>query len=292
MIMKKQTVFIRGIVCCFIGSVVYVRAEGQCPGGTNDLSIGERKWAPISSGVLFVDGRYIPPPYVVSRKEGDVFVNGHDIAWALQWPPKKRMPPPPPPETEPVMPTSITKQTTRYDKDYLTYISNVRQFLFAKFGSEKGIDLMVDVYRRLPCIKTAVRDVTSPNTIEVVWADGSRGGIIQVPPKRKEIDLTKEQAESFIDKTAEIFVKGLSNGDYYMLEGGGPSRSGLWGGAQQIFLPLAAAMRGAKDEADFLAIMKTNQPPGGMSEKTLRSFYKYKDEVPEWERRLRGCDGK
>jgi len=27
--MKKQPIFIRGIVCCFIGSVACVRAEGQ-----------------------------------------------------------------------------------------------------------------------------------------------------------------------------------------------------------------------------------------------------------------------
>ena len=153
--------------------------------------------------------------------------------------------------------------------------------------------MMVDVYKKMPCIRDAKLDPDNPNCIILTWASGEQGYNSQLPPpRRKEIDLTKEQAESFIDKTAEIFVKGLSNGDYYMLEGGGPSRSGLWGGAQQIFLPLAAAMRGAKDEADFLAIMKTNQPPGGMSEKTLRSFYKYKDEVPEWERRLRGCDDK
>ena len=131
--MKKQTVF---IVCCFIGSVACVRAEGQCPGGTNDLSIGERKWAPISSGVLFVDGRYIPPPYVVSRKEGDVFVNGHDIAWALQWPPKKRMPPPPPPVGEPVLPASITEKTTKFDKDFIGYVHYMRQYLM---DSKKGL---------------------------------------------------------------------------------------------------------------------------------------------------------
>jgi hypothetical protein len=290
MIMKKQTVFIRGIVCCFIGSVVCVRAEGQCPGGTNDLSIGERKWAPISSGVLFVDGRYIPPPYVVSRKEGLVFVNNHQIVWALQWPPRKKTTPPPP-KKMPSIPSTITTNTTPYDKDYIAYISDTRQYLVSKHGDLVGNEMMANIYKGLPCVKEAKPDPQDPRRVTLIWIDGERYNI-SPPPPRGELNITKEQAESFIDKTAEIFVRGLSNGDYYMLEGGGPSRSGLWGGAQQIFLPLAAAMRGAKDEADFLAIMKTNQPPGGMSEKTLRSFYKHRDEVPEWERRLRGCDGK
>jgi hypothetical protein len=289
MIMKKQTVFIRGIVCCFISSVVYVRAEGQCSGGTNDLSIGERTWAPISNGVLFVDGRYIPPPYVVSRKEGLVFVNNHQIVWTFQWPPKE----PPfssPPKEMPVMPSSITEKTTKYDKNYLSYVYDVQQYLTSRYGETQGIIMMAEVYQGMPCVRSAKFGNSDSNTLEVSWMNGAHSNIRLTPMPVGKLNITKEQAESFIDKTAEIFVRGLSNGDYYMLEGGGPSRSGLWGGAQQIFLPLAAAMRGAKDEADFLAIMKTNQPPGGMSEKTLRSFYKYKDEVPEWERRLRGCD--
>ena len=260
--------------------------------GTNDLSIGERVWPSISNGIMFVDGKYISPPYVVSRHESDIFVNGNNIAWALQWPPKKKSAPLPPPEHEPVMPSSITEKTTNFDNDFLQYFSDKRRFVFSKFGPNKGIDVMVDVFKELPCVSSAKKDPNSGNTIIVEWKNGEVMNINMIPHERKGVNLTREQAEAFIDKTAEIFVRGLSNGDYYMLEGGGPSRSGLWGGAKQIFLPLADAMRVARDEADFLSIMKTNQPPGGMSEKTFRSFYQHKGELPKWEPRLRDATGK
>jgi hypothetical protein len=281
-----------------IGAVIFsgylatnAQAE-QGEGGTNNLSIGERVWPPISTGVLFVDGKYIPPPYVVSRRESDVFISGHKIAWVLQWPPKKRNPPPPPPTEKPTMPASITENTTRYDKNYLAYTSRTRQYLIAKYGEEKGIELMVGVYRVLPCIQSAQLEKDDPHVIEVIWTDGSRDGFLQIPPKRKEPDLTKEQAEKYIDSMAEIFVRGLSRNSYYMLEGGGPSRSGSWIGAKQTFLPIADAINATKDEEEYLSVMKTNQPPGGMSEKILRSFYKYKDELPNWEPRLRAKESR
>jgi len=277
-----------GIITWVVAAAATVRAGVPDSGGTNDLSIGERVWPPISNGVLFVDGRYIPPPYVVSRKEGDVFVNEHGIAWVFQWPPKKTSAPPPPPEHEPLMPTCITETTTKFDPEYINFVSSCRHYFFSKFGEDKGIDEMVGVYNKLPCILDAKRASNdNKTTIIVKWKTGETSRIRLVPPHRKDIDLTKEQAENHIDKTAELFVRGLMRNKYYIVEGRSPSRSGNPEGAKQTFLPLAEAMRTAKDEAEYLAIMVTNQPPGGMSEKMLRSFYKYKDEVPKWEPRVR-----
>jgi hypothetical protein len=276
----------------FSGYLAINAQAEQGDGGTNNLSIGERAWPPISTGVLFVDGKYIPPPYVVSRREGAVFISGHPADWVLQWPPRKKNPPPPPPTEKPVLPASITEKTTQYDKDYIAYISRSKQYLIAKYGTEKGIELMVDVYRRLPIVASAKIDADDGHAIIVEWKNGETVNIDMIPHAHKQADPTKEQAEKYIDSIAEIFVRGLSRNDYYMLEGGGPSRSGSWIGAKQTFLPIADAIHATKDEAEYLSVMKTNQPPGGMSEKTLRSFYKYKDELPNWEPRLRAKESR
>ena len=279
------------ITLVVVAAATEVRAQDG-EQSANDLSIGERAWPPVSNGIIFVDGKYLQPPYTVLRREGDIFVNGQGIDGVMQWPPIKPPPPPPPPETEPVMPASITETTTRFDKDYLAYISDVHAYIMARHGQEKGIEMMVEVYRRLPCVKSAQREKEDSHSIEVIWMDGKKSSITQVRPWRKDDNFTKEQAERIIDKRTGNFANGLGNGRYYMMEGGRRSRSGTPEGARQTFLPLADAMRATESEEDFLAVMKTNQPPGGISEKTLRSFYKHKDEMPAWKARIHALEYK
>ena len=250
------------------------------------LSIGYKEWPSVTNGLVFIDGQFITPPYVVSRREGEILLNGLHLDWVMQWPPKKKTPPPSAPTMEPVMPSSITKQTTRYDKDYLTYISNIRQYLITKFGTKKGVEMMVDVYRKLPCIKTAEREENDPDSINVVWADGSKGGIRQIPFPRGELNLTKKQATEYIDHMAEIYVHALENNNYFMT-GSTVGRRGTHESFTRTLVPLAETLKIAKDEADFLSIMKTNQPVGGMSEAAFRAFYKHKDDLPKWEPRIR-----
>ena len=295
MSMEIQTVM-GGIgisILIVIAATVEARAQDGGTGMvTDDLSIGERVWPPVSNGIIFIDGKYLPPPYIVSRREGCVFVNEQGFDYLLQWPPIKTPPPPPPPETEPVMPESITEKTTKYDKEFATYISNTRSYLMAKHGQEKGIEMMVDVYRKLPCVKAAQREKEDSHSIKVIWMDGEKSSITQVRPRRKDDNYTKEQAERIIDKLTGNVVHGLGSGDYYMMQSGVRIGTGTMVGAKKVFLPIADAMHATENEEDFLAVMKTNQPPGGISEKTLRSFYKHKDEMPAWEARIRALEYK
>jgi hypothetical protein len=257
-----------------------------------DMSIGERTWPPVSNGVAFIDGKYIPPPYVISRREGEIYLNGFFWDWTIKWPPQKKTPLPPPPETMPNIPATITAKTTRYDKDYLSYVNQAYQYLIAKHGTKKGVEMMVDIYKKLPCIKEAHLNENSQDTIDVVWMDGSKGGIRQAPMPRADLNLTREQAEKYIDSIAEIYVRGLGENRYYYVMGKGDRRQGLFGGFQGTFGLYARALRASKDEADFLAIMKTNQPPGGISETWLKLFYSHKDDLPKWESRLLESDKK
>ena len=265
------------------------QGDGQI---TNDLSIGERAWPPVSNGIIFIDGKYLPPPYTVSRREGNILVNGQHFDFLMAWPPIKIPPPPPPPETEPVMPASITKNTSEYDRELAHYTSAVGDYLRAKHGQEKATEMMVDVYRKLPCVKSAQRRENS-HSIEIVWMNDSKDSIPQTPrPRRAEEKWTKEQAERIIDKLTGNVVHGLGSGDYYMMQSGVRIGTGTTVGAKKVFLPIADAMHATENEEDFLAVMETNQPPGGISEKTLRSFYKHKDEMPTWEARIHALEYK
>ena len=247
----------------------------------NNLSIGEKAWPPVSNGVVFVDGKYVSPPYVISRREGEIFLNGVHFDWVIQWPPKKGTPLPPPAEM-PSMPNTITEKTTKYDKDYLTYINDAQQFLMAKYGTNSGIAMMDSVYLKMPCIQSAKFKEEASNTLEVVWINGSHSNIRLTPMPRGEMNITKEQAAAYIDKIAEIYVRGLGENCYYYVMGKGDRRQGTFGGFQGTFGLYARALQASKDEADFLAIMKTNQPTGGISAEWLKLFYSHKDDLPKW----------
>ena len=280
--MNKRTVMRRALAVVLLASAAAVGVRAQDGGaGTDDLSIGERMWPSVSNGLVFIDGKYLPPPYVISRRECSIFVNGHGLAWLGQWPPAK---PPPPPETKPVMPVSITEKTLPHDKDLLAYTSSIRTYLMAKYGEQDGCDRMVDIYRELPCVKSAQRQ---SHSIEVIWLDGSRGGILQIPSRRHEAAQTKEDAEKLTDHFSEGYRQKLDDCHYFILEQGGLAHSGTMQDARLILLPLADAIHATENEDGFLATVKTNQPPCRLSEKTLRLFYRHRDDMQEWESRLR-----
>jgi len=273
--------------------VAVIRMAWAEPSNTLDaegLSIGEKEWPPVTNGLVFIDGKYIPPPFVVSRREGEIFLNGLHLDWVMQWPPKQEYQTPIP-KTEPIMPASITEKTTKYDQDYIKYMSDKQAYLFAKYGQEKGMDMLVETYKKLPIVADAARDPDSKRSICVKWKSGKLSHIDHIAPARKKDNLTRGQAEQFIDRMTEIYVRGLGDNNYFLFGATGGQR-GTKDAFGRTLAPLADAMRVAKDEAEFLLIMKTNQPPGGISEKGLRQFYKHKDDLPKWEPRIRDFAGR
>jgi hypothetical protein len=229
--------------------------------------------------VVFADGKYISAPYVVSSVEGDIFINGTHVMTALKWPPPVKDVREPP-ETLPLLPPTITEHTTPYDKDYMDYVTKASWYLTSKYGYTKGLQLLVGIYTNLPCVRHAY--LTPDNRIVVTWNDNEvmrfhHSKDTPVP------EVTRDQALRHVDRMANIFVENLKK-DHYFVFGRG-TRMGTRGGYVQTFTPLADAMRLAGNETEFLSIMKTNQPPGGMSDTTLRLFYRFKDDLPRWDPR-------
>jgi len=269
-------------VCLSAGSSV-----GQEP----DLSPGTKDWPAVSNGLVFVEGEFLPPPYVVSRIGNGIYINGRHIESPLPWSPLKPKPAQTATNTvNPTIPEAITKLTTQFDSEFINYINAKKAFLLSKHDKHEVLEMLIKAYKELPCIADAYHEPNTESTIILVWQNGRKEGVNEFPPTRKPVDITPDQAVKLLDGVCEIYAEGLKATNYFMF--GSAKRRGTQKSFARTLEPLANALRSAKDEADFLSMMKTNQPPGGMSEKALRSFYKYKDEVPEWERRLRGCDGK
>ena len=51
-----------------------------------DSGLGRREWPAVSNGLVFVEGEFLPPPYVVSRIGSGIYINGRHIESPLPCP--------------------------------------------------------------------------------------------------------------------------------------------------------------------------------------------------------------
>jgi hypothetical protein len=294
--MNKKEIIMRTLlsVIASVYAITCVAGQTQETAEAKKKRIEQRTCPVVSNGLVFVEGEFLPPPYIVSRIKNAIYINGRFIEASGLWPSEKKesdvLPTLPP--KNPDIPLEINEKTTIYDKEFIKYNTEKKKYLFATYGQEKGVDMMVDVYASLPCVQTAERDKDSAWTINVVWKSGETYHICQVPPQRSQDNGTHEQAAKMFDGVCEIYSKGLEFNDYFLF--GSAYTTGTQDGYGRILVPIAKALRMEKDEEAFVAVM-TNKFPmvTGFSEKAFRSFYKHKDKLPQWEPLLqKRCKGR
>lgn len=283
-------------VIMIITGVCAIGCAAMQPQETTDAKekrIEQRTCPTVSNGLVFIEGEFLPPPYVVSRVKNAIYINGRHIESPAPWPSEKQImdkPSAPPPKDLPV-PSEITEQTSKYDSAFIKYIYEKRRFLFEVYGKEKGMGMMVEAYKSLPCIKDAEREVNS-NSIIVTWKSGKVDHVCQVPPQRSQDNGTPEQAAKMFDDICEIYYRGLEFNDYFMF--GSAYTTGTQDGYGRFLVPIAKALRTEKDEEAFVAVMTNKFPMStGFSEKAFKSFYKHKDKLQQWEPLLqKRCRGR
>lgn len=117
---------------------------------------GEKYGDPLNTGFVFINGRYIDTPYVVSRRGVHVFVNDQQIDWDHFWPtyPTFDVTVDPGP-----VPKSVTKNTTYEDYTKTEYARHKGLYLNYKYHrihgypKEKAFLMKVEHIRSLPMMK-------------------------------------------------------------------------------------------------------------------------------------------
>lgn len=156
--------------CKHIFSTVLLASQAFVGCVFDDAPLGEKTLLVLTDSIVFVGGEYLPPPNVVSRKEGSIIIDGRVAETPVLWPPPK-------PakvvviKTPPEIPASITEATTMYDADFITHVSDMWNYLRNKFGFEDGADLMAEAYMKLPNVVSATRD-KERGIIVLKFADG------------------------------------------------------------------------------------------------------------------------
>lgn len=218
-------------------------ATNDIPSSVQDLGTTEGK--PITNGFVFIDGKYIDLPYIVTRQGNGVYINGNLVEQPCPWPIPEKASPVIPVE-DPKMPDSITKNTTVYDKDLLAYLGNKKLYYSNKYGEKEMVKMMIPVYQKLPCVlkASAGRD---ENYVSVTWVDGSTMQERLIMPKRKPVEWTREKILERTDKDRANYEDRLNKGDYYFLGSAHGRMTGTADGVRMVLGALLPILKTSKD---------------------------------------------
>jgi hypothetical protein len=204
---------------------------------------GLSKSAPIESGFLFLDGRYVDAPYVVARKGLSVEVNGQHV-YKVHLPEKE----PPSGDTDPDIPASITANTSQHDPVLEGYIEAKIAYVQKHHTPEEERKIMEQVYRSLPFVVSGEL-VGDGAALRVTYTNGDTSQLMLNVPRRKgKFDRASVLATA--ERKAVDLAEGLREGQAIFLFSNG-SRASLPSGLAAERLPsMVGVLRSADTEED------------------------------------------
>ena len=172
----------------------------------------------ITNGLLFLNGEYVPPPYMVTRHGVGIYINGHHV-WTFAtnpfpelktWDALEQ-------ESMPSVPTGIV-ESTRLDSPLCReYFERASIFLVTKRGADGSIAEFAEAVKTLP----NVGEVTVSNGVLVVMSKSGDERYGVKPLRITDVDSWKyyayalaksgalaERGRKAMDSFAEDFRKG------------------------------------------------------------------------------------
>ncbi len=219
------------IILVAIINLQYVQAE---PDNISDLKVkifGLRLNAEaINDGFLFIDNEYIDAPYKVTSKGLGIFVNNR-LVDRIHLPPYYGLE-----DADPVMPTNITKNTSRYDPVYKKYMSQKFNYIEMHYPNQQR-EKKLKVYQNLPNIRKIELD-DDPNFITIhTYKNGTFRLRIVIHARRVNTDFNS--LTNRIENLRHFYSKNLKEGDVKFV---GP-RGGMKMGFSKNSMKLSAIIR-------------------------------------------------
>jgi hypothetical protein len=172
---------------------------------------------PITNGFLFVEGEYIELPYIVSKKDRAVCVNGKvlfDYAPMLREPPVT-------PRDRPALPVTVNSNSKLFDSDLKKYLRDMELYLISKHTPSEVADLMEQVVTKLPCVKNIKRrDPETSHRVEVTFFNGDIINMMLFPILRKPA-ITPATVDWHVSRGCEDYARNLKEGVFFSLSNQG-----------------------------------------------------------------------
>lgn len=198
---------------------------------------------PISNGFVFVEGQYVEAPYVVSRKNLEIYINDRLIA---DYAPLVKEVPKPEKE-RPVVPSDITAQSTPYDKNVVNYVVRMQTYLSSHYKRDEIADEMEKMYRGLPYVKSVHRNADKTSAT-VTYMDGNTINENLIPFARKPA-ITPENAVEYVSRDCRNYADRLRDGVVYSFSAKGSRKHSFGANTAKEVLPgVVKVLRSSQDD--------------------------------------------
>ena len=283
--MKTLTtaVLVAGLAKTAMGQITEDFATNSIHAAEQELGVTNGK--AITNGFLFVDGEYVEPPYIVTRRGHTVQINGVVVERPCPWPipeaPKNVVA-----TEDPKVPNSLNEESSGFDPEFMKYHS-AKQSYYYHHLKLRGSDLaqaMAKAYADLPNVASASADV-DPTYIDVVWRNGAKESIRVVPFSRKPKVWTRASLLEALEASRINYETRLAQGDYFCVGGKISRTTGTSEGALMTLPVLVEILKTSKDAKE---VHEKFQSAGWMNwgEKASEAFFSNRSGLAGLELRL------
>lgn len=198
-----------------------------------------------NSGFVFIEGRYLAPPYTVSRKGNGIFINRIQVEQPFGWSAETLTPSAIPP------PKKTAEEPKKKDPEKTSIFSDTP----AQEGAEPSTNVLVAAEEK-PAAAPA------GNTLDALFDEGAA----KVPPEEKKeapaekkaipVVLAQKQKDELrqkLDMMRQRFEVGLAQGEIFLFNYKYGRLNGTYGTAKTLFSVLPEAVRYSQSPQDLMA---------------------------------------
>ena len=208
----------------------------------------------VNSGFVFFDGRYIDPPYIVSRQGLEVFINDVTVKKWSQWPlPDYSI------KEDPGLPEGLTEKNSM-DDIRRGHAARKFRYLHQHFPEDVAMKKMAEYYRQLPFVESVAPERLGDFGDLVVKMKNGDVELIDVrrlPPDSVSAGwLTAQDVLNTLERCRRRFENRLKKGDcFFFFSNGGELSFGKMKVSKDLRL-IVAILRSKRSHDEKVALLE------------------------------------
>ncbi len=170
----------------------------------------------VDKGFVFLDGKYLDSPYLISRKGLGIFINNILFNRPERWPINI-----PSGDMDPDFPPEINSETSINDDIVHNYLAQKFAYLQKHHSREEEIQIMKNVLVNLPFVTRAEVDEKNSTILHITTTEGLTVAMALYSFRGRQIGYKKEDVKQRIEDKKDHLINALKNEACYFISGNG-----------------------------------------------------------------------